>query len=105
MDVASRLKALRIASKLSTVKLAEITGLPQSVISKLENGNRRPDVDTLERVLNALGVSLAEFFSEEDQMLTPEIRQLCLKAQRLSPALQQALLHLVETIVQQSEKE
>nr|WP_072536975.1 helix-turn-helix transcriptional regulator [Anaerococcus mediterraneensis] len=38
--------------------LSEITGIHQSEISKIENGNANPSVKTLERIANAFGKKL-----------------------------------------------
>lgn len=38
--------------------LSEITGIHQSEISKIENGNANPSLKTLERIANAFGKKL-----------------------------------------------
>jgi transcriptional regulator with XRE-family HTH domain len=39
-------------------QLAEITGIPQADISRLENGNANPSLRTLQRLAEGLGMKL-----------------------------------------------
>jgi transcriptional regulator with XRE-family HTH domain len=52
-----RLRELRLAKGLTQVQLAELCGMPQSTISRIESGSTTGvDFETLERVAGALGV-------------------------------------------------
>lgn len=48
----------RKASGLTQKQLAEITGIAQADISKLENGNANPSLRTLQRLASGMGTSL-----------------------------------------------
>lgn len=48
----------RAAKNLTQKELAEITGINQADISKLENGNANPSLKTLERLAAGLGMRL-----------------------------------------------
>lgn len=48
----------RKASGLTQKQLAEITGIAQADISKLENGNANPSLRTLQRLAFGMGTSL-----------------------------------------------
>ena len=48
----------RKASGLTQQQLAEITGIAQADISKLENGNANPSLRTLQRLASGMGTSL-----------------------------------------------
>lgn len=48
----------RIESGLTQKELSERTGIAQSDISKLENGNANPSIRTLKRLANAMGKTL-----------------------------------------------
>lgn len=48
----------RAARNLTQRELAEITGINQADISKLENGNGNPSLRTLERLADGLGMRL-----------------------------------------------
>jgi transcriptional regulator with XRE-family HTH domain len=62
-----RLRGLREKRGLSQVDFGERTGLPNSYISRIENGQIVPDLDTLERMTTALGVPLyTPFLANQD---------------------------------------
>ena len=48
----------RKSSGLTQKQLSEKTGITQSDISKLENGNANPSIRTLKRLSNAMGMKL-----------------------------------------------
>ncbi len=63
LPFAQRLQALRTAQGLSSYRLAQASGLAASYIYKLERGRIvRPSALTLERLAQALGVSVAELW-------------------------------------------
>lgn len=57
------LKDLRLEQGVRQTELAERLGVPQSMVSKFETGERRLDVVELKRVAEALGMSLGEVVS------------------------------------------
>jgi transcriptional regulator with XRE-family HTH domain len=62
-----RLRALREEAGLSQDALADLARVTQSTVSSLELGKgRRVDLDILERIAKALGVSPLELFGEND---------------------------------------
>jgi transcriptional regulator with XRE-family HTH domain len=56
--VGRNIKRARKEQGISTIKLAEITGISQSTISKLENGKRSPDLNLIIQISLALDVPL-----------------------------------------------
>ena len=68
MDYGSRLRKMRKAKKFSIYRLHEITGLSQGHISELEKGKNQPTIETLQRLLSPMGISLSEFFNENDEI-------------------------------------
>lgn len=81
MNTGLRLKEVRERIGMSQYRLAKVSGISQSTISDIENGKMSPSVDTMYRLCSALGVTLSEFFSDEQpssdriSRLTPEQRQ------------------------------
>ena len=57
--VAQAVAAARAQSGLSQKQLAELTGIDQSDLSKIERGISNPSVSTLERIATALGGNLS----------------------------------------------
>jgi DNA-binding XRE family transcriptional regulator len=48
----------RKASKITQKQLSEKTGIAQSDISKIENGNANPSLKTLERIASGMGMKM-----------------------------------------------
>lgn len=58
--VSYKIKTLRNKAGLTQTQLAELSGLPQSHISRLENGEHSPSFSTLGKLAKALGVEVSE---------------------------------------------
>lgn len=67
-DIGARLKAMRSASALSQRQLAERARVPHAQISNVEKNKISPSIATLRKILNGLGVSMADFFEPERQV-------------------------------------
>ena len=61
LDIGARIKELREARGLSTNKLSNMAGLSQSYVRKLEKGESRPTVESLELLCHALGITFEDF--------------------------------------------
>ena len=66
LDIGLEVKILRERIKMSAKDLAELIGLSQSQMSRLEKGQRRIDTKVLSRIAEALGVEPSYFFRGED---------------------------------------
>lgn len=62
---ATRMKERRTELGMSQEKLAESTGLHRTYVGSVERGERNVSIDNMERIAEALDVSLGEFFSEK----------------------------------------
>lgn len=102
MDFAKRLTFYREASGLSKNQLALKSGISQPYIGDLETGKKKPTIDTIERLCDALGVSISQFFNEAEA-LQPDIQQLIETAKRLPPAERVALNQYLITRLSQGE--
>lgn len=65
VDVGGRLKSVRISQSLTQRDLASRAGVTNGMISMIEQNKHSPSVATLNRLIDALGLSFAEFFSIE----------------------------------------
>jgi transcriptional regulator with XRE-family HTH domain len=65
LKIGHKIKALRLASDLTQTELADRANLTKGFISQLENDQCSVSVDSLADLLDALGVPLQDFFSDE----------------------------------------
>jgi DNA-binding XRE family transcriptional regulator len=61
------LRELRVERGLTQVELAERSGVSKSMLSLYESAKQRPQLDTLERLLDSLEVGLGELAARLDQ--------------------------------------
>jgi len=62
VDVAARLRELREGAGISMRALAHRSGLSANALSMIERGRASPSVSTLNKLAEALGISITEFF-------------------------------------------
>lgn len=62
---AMRLKQIRKAKGLSQAEIADMIGVNQSTISKMENGDPGCTIDKFQAYAAALGVTLSELFADD----------------------------------------
>ncbi|KEO79062.1 helix-turn-helix domain-containing protein [Paenibacillus polymyxa] len=75
-QIGTRIRAIRNAKGLTQQKLADIANLDYRYIGALERGERNFSIDTLEKVLTALNLSISELmFSKEHMTKDETIRQ------------------------------
>ena len=61
-----RITALRKAKKLSQQKFANEADIERSFLTHIEKGRKNISVGTLQKVTNALGISIKDFFDTND---------------------------------------
>ncbi|EGQ8079027.1 helix-turn-helix domain-containing protein [Vibrio vulnificus] len=61
--VGKKIKEIRKKKALTIQELAEVSGVSEGHISRLENGLKSPTISTLEKLANALDVPIVYFFS------------------------------------------
>lgn len=69
IDVAKRLIYFREMRGITTNKLANLAGISQSAVREIELGTSNPTIETLSYFCEVLGISMSEFFSEDDNEL------------------------------------
>lgn len=93
MEVLEKIEKLRKEKGWSINYLAMESGLTQSTINNLYARNTEPKLSTLRAICNALGISLSEFFKEDEND-----DELILKVKFLSKENKTALLQLLKHI-------
>ena len=72
VDVGERLRALRRSRRATLRTVAERSGLSESFLSQVERGRSSASIESLRRVADALGVSMADLF-EPDGLPGPRV--------------------------------
>ncbi len=65
-EVAKRIQILRKERGLSIRQLGVLAGITPSVISYIERDKNSPSIETLQKILGALGTDLAAFFAQHE---------------------------------------
>lgn len=64
--IGNRIRELRKEKGISQEKLAGLAEIDRTYMTSVENGRRNIAVVNLEKIVNALGVDLKEFFNNND---------------------------------------
>lgn len=65
MIVAERIKNIRMSKNLSQKEVALSIGINQAQYSRIESGKVEPTLSSLEKIANALNVSVSDFLKED----------------------------------------
>jgi HTH-type transcriptional repressor of puuD len=99
MDIAKRILELCHEQNISINKLADLSDITQSTLNSIMNNNDpNPQYKTLEKICTGLGVTLADFFTEDQPELEPELRRLLATARKLTPERRKLAQRLLETL-------
>jgi transcriptional regulator with XRE-family HTH domain len=89
--IGDRLRLLRKQQALSQREVADAIGLPQSNLSRIENGKQRLNLTVLARILGIYQTTIQDFFAREDEArrngdaITSRERQMVESFRRLTP--------------------
>ena len=67
MEIGIKIKEMRLKKQLTQEELADRCELTKGYISQLENDLTSPSIATLKDILQVLGSSLSDFFSEDEE--------------------------------------
>jgi transcriptional regulator with XRE-family HTH domain len=67
MLIGEKLKALRAQKNMSQGEIEKRTGLLRCYISRVENGHTVPAIETLEKIVRAMGVPLYQVFYDGEK--------------------------------------
>jgi len=105
MDIIKRIDELRIRRGWTEWKLAQEAGLKQSSISDWYSKNQLPKIPSLEKICDAFGITMAQFFCDEGDpvILTPDQTEMLENWSALSPNQKQAVLTLIKNMPTQED--
>lgn len=99
MDINKKIEALRFQRGWSMYELAQEAGITQSTLTSMIKRGNPPKIDTLSCICEAFGMTLAQFFIEDEQLeiLSKEEKALVASFRRLPRQKQESLLTLLDT--------
>lgn len=99
MNLGKRIKEIREARGLTRYQITQITGISGHHIKGIEEGTRQPTIETLEKMIIPLGITLSELFNEgESTFLSEKERQLIQNFRTISEEKSEALLIISEAL-------
>ena len=100
MNAQKRIKKLMEERGWSNYRLAREANLSHSTVTNMFNRNNSPTLPTLEAVCQAFGITLAQFFSEDDALPPPTAEQSALLARwsALTPSHRRLLTELMDAL-------
>lgn len=99
--VANRIKYLRKEKKLSQEKLSEKADLEPKYINKVENEKYDMKIDTLDKVIYSLDMSLEEFFNFKFSNNSNEVDNLINSIKKLPYEKQKRILEALNMLIEE----
>lgn len=97
MDILKRIVDLRTERNWTEYQLAERSGLTQSTISSWYRKNMLPTIPSLSKICDAFGITLSQFFLEDESKITTLSEQQ-LHAAKLNPEQYEALVAFLKLL-------
>ena len=99
VPVLDRITHYRNQKGWSEYQLATESGLTQSTISSWYRKKLLPSIPSLEKICNAFGITLSQFFAEGEMVeLTPELKELFDNWVNLTPQQKDAVLQTMRAM-------
>lgn len=100
-DILGKIEQERLARGWTEYMLAESSGLTQSTISTWRRNNLQPNVASIEKICNGLGITLAQFFNDSEPVyLTAEQESILDLWGKLSPKQRSSVLEMLNSFVE-----
>lgn len=97
MNIGEKIRLLRTQKNITVNKLATQAGISQSFLRDIELGNKKPSVEILSYICEALQISLKDFF-DDDVITSISDDPLIRRIYQLSPEQRSALLLFLNTL-------
>ena len=100
MDILTKILEERNKRNWSEYQLAQNSGITQSTISTWYRKKMQPSISSLEKICAGLGITLSQFFSEEDAIeLSKEQKQILGKWDSLNKSQKDAILNIIDVML------
>lgn len=97
MDIANRIRFFREKKGITVNKLANLAGISQSFLREIELGNKKPTVETLSLLCDALNITLRDFFDDDSPSALMD-NDLMRQIYRLAPEQQDLLRDFLKSL-------
>lgn len=99
MNVTEKIKDLAKSRGWTEYRLVKKSGLATSTIANIYHRNSTPNISTLETLCNTFGITLSQFFSEDNMIsLSEEQTELLEHWGALTPAQRDIVIQLLKTM-------
>lgn len=99
MNVTQKIKELAESRGWTEYRLVKESGLASSTIANIYHRNTIPSIPTLQALCNTFGITLSQFFSEDNVIaLSKEQAQLLEYWSTITPTQREILLKLLKTM-------
>ena len=97
--IGPRIKELCDKQQITKYRLSQMTGVTQTVLSRIIKGENVPTIQTIEKICVALNISLAQFFAKDENPpdLTAEQREIIETWNGLTPEERERLMKIIRT--------
>ena len=97
--IGPRIKELCDKQQITKYRLSQMTGVTQTVLSRIMKGENVPTIQTIEEICSALNISLAQFFAKDEnpQDLTAEQKEIIETWNGLNPEERERLMKIIRT--------
>ena len=98
MNINKKIEELRFQRGWSMYELAQEAGVTQSTLTSCMSRGNPPKIETLQSLCDAFGITLAQFFIEDEtlEVLSKDEKKLLALYRKLSEEKQTALLKLLD---------
>lgn len=98
MDITKKIEDLRFQRGWSMYELAQEAGITQSTLTSMIKRGNPPKIETLTAICEAYGITLAQFFQEDEhlELLTKSEKELIVLFRKMPEAKQQSLIALLK---------
>ena len=97
--IGPRIKELCDKQQITKYRLSQMTGVTQTVLSRIMKGENVPTIQTIEKICFALNISLAQFFAKDENPpdLTAEQKEIIETWNGLNPEERERLMKIIRT--------